>query len=194
MNAREADTQLFEGILWCSLEVPVSLMPLASTGIDAASDAAIRLLHAVALVEDNPPEETNNDHAAGDRAQLRLEAKLDLALGLLARMLVRDESGHPARVPLRLSHRGACLEFPAAGSTPILPAPGSHVMLALPAAAWLPRDLELPASALYAERTPAGAIRLWLAFAGTDDGLGDALDRHLFRLHRRAIAHERRHR
>ncbi|WP_267119406.1 PilZ domain-containing protein, partial [Xanthomonas sacchari] len=56
---------------------------------------------------------------------------------------------------------------------------------------WLPDHLELPVRVL-AEAATAGVVQLWLRFETQPPGLEEALERHLFRLHRRQIADSRR--
>ncbi|MCW0417617.1 hypothetical protein NB689_003371 [Xanthomonas sacchari] len=43
-----------------------------------------------------------------------------------------------------------------------------------------------------AEAATAGVVQLWLRFETQPPGLEEALERHLFRLHRRQIADSRR--
>jgi hypothetical protein len=51
--------------------------------------------------------------------------------------------------------------------------------------------LRLPVEVLAAE-TDGDGRRLWLRFEGLGPGLSAALERHLFRVHRREIAERRR--
>jgi hypothetical protein len=55
----------------------------------------------------------------------------------------------------------------------------------------LPETLQLPARVLAIEPSPAGR-RVWLAFDDLPPALEAMLERHLFRVHRRAIAVSRR--
>ena len=57
---------------------------------------------------------------------------------------------------------------------------------------WLPDHIDLPVVIVAEAANGAGAHYLWLRFEGLSDALEMALERHLFRLHRRQIAEARR--
>lgn len=111
-------------------------------------------------------------------AQLqRLDQKLDLLLGLVGQWLARDLAV-PAPQPVRLGVRGALWQ----ASLP--PGPGCLTLYLRPA---LPVALQLPA------RLQALADGNLLAeFQGLDPSVMDALERYIFRQHRRAVAQARR--
>jgi hypothetical protein len=105
----------------------------------------------------------------------RIEAKLDL----LAAWLSEPPTAPPLRLPLQLSVRGACL--------PVSAGPAEATALGLTLADWLPLTVWLPARVI---ATAEG----WhaVAFDPLPGGLADALDRLVFRWHRRALAESRR--
>ncbi|HEY9253827.1 MAG TPA: PilZ domain-containing protein, partial [Stenotrophomonas sp.] len=59
---------------------------------------------------------------------------------------------------------------------------------------WLPEAIELPVRVLAEAASGTGGCFLWLQFDDLEPGLEAALERHLFRLHRRQIAETRRSR
>lgn len=143
----------------------------------AASGEA--LLRALAVVEDGPrPEEPES----GDHALPRIEAKLDLLTTLVAGLCRIDDD--PV-VALQWSARGACLVL----DNP--PPAGSPGLFRVRPADWLPSTLLLPATEIAREPADQGT-RVWLRFDGIPPALEAALERHLFRIHRRAVAESRR--
>lgn len=184
MTPTEADAVLFAEVLSCRLQLPVSLR--AATPTEAHAATAGMLLEGVALVEDHHQEDKPaEEHGPHEHALRRLEAKADLMLALLGRLLRAEQAGD-APEAVHWSSRGLCVTL--AGTW----GEGATGLLSLPVAAWLPQQLELPVRVLATEPVEAGRQRLWLEVAPLTDTLAEALKRHLFRLHRRAIAIERR--
>ncbi|NUS39217.1 MAG: PilZ domain-containing protein, partial [Lysobacter sp.] len=70
-------------------------------------------------------------------------------------------------------------------------APGTAGWLRLQPSDALPQALRLPVRVLACEDSADGP-RLWLRFEGLSPALSAALERHLFRVHRREIAERRR--
>lgn len=177
-----AEAQLFGDALACDLDVAASFQ--AGMPSPAALQGAIATLRAVATIEDTGAQTGDERHEANPPLQ-RVEAKIDLMLGLLGRLVERDEP-HMALIPVRWSYKGMRLDLPtsaevaadAAGTLNLRPAP------------WLAASIALPARVL--ARADAGDRHcLWLAFDSMPDALSDAMERHLFRLHRRQIAAQR---
>src|SRR5690606_21425841 len=119
----------------------------------------------------------------GDHALPRIEAKLDLLTTLVAGMCRREDVDPPAA--LQWSARGARLVL----AEP--PAPGSSGLFRVRPADWLPSALLLPATEI-AREAGADGVRCWLRFDALPVTLEAALERHLFRIHRRAVAESRR--
>ena len=175
----EATALLFGDTLACEELRPAAFVPRsAHTGpMLAASGEA--LLRALAVVEDGPrPEEPES----GDHALPRIEAKLDLLTTLVAGLCRIDDDPVLA---LQWSARGACLVL----DNP--PEIGSAGLFRVRPADWLPSTLLLPATVI-AHEPAAGGMRVWLRFDALPAVLEAALERHLFRIHRRAVAESRR--
>ena len=115
---------------------------------------------------------------------LRLEAKLDL-LTLLVADLAGGQAAQDAQCALRWSARGVELVLDQAAQ------PGTQGVFRVRASDWLPSPLALPAQVV-AAAPDAGGTRAWLAFAPSSPALEAALERHVFRIHRRDIAQRRR--
>lgn len=182
MDATSADRQLFDDTLSNELVLPLGLEPLRPASL-AGSEMRLR---AIALVEDGRSDDSE------ERSELsatvhRLEAKLDLLLGLSASLAALHRPPLPP-ANVRLSARGLRVELPASAT---LPSPLAAVTIQ--AADWLPDPVLLPAR-LLATATGDGSQYLWLAFDNLSDGLQTELERYVFRLHRRQIASSRRQR
>lgn len=183
MTPAQAEVALFGDILSCeerqrSIFHPQPVSAGAAEGLCARAEACLR---AVAVIEDNG----SDDEESGKFPALRrIEARLDLLMHLLAAR--QQDDGEQGPVALRWSARGACLS-----SDACLPAasPGLfHTRLA----PWLPEPLVLPARVLACDsQDPATPTRLWLRFEPISEPLLSALERHLFRRHRKAIAEQR---
>lgn len=179
MSPAEADALLFGDSLACEVLRPAALLPRPRDPDPALAASGEALLRALAVLEDGArPEEPEGD----DHALARVEAKLDL-LTVLVAGLVRQEDADPVR-RLTWSARGARLELPEA------PAEATGLFRVRPAD-WLPSTLVLPASEI-ARDTRADGVRCWLRFDPMPPALEAALERHLFRIHRRAVAESRR--
>jgi len=89
----------------------------------------------------------------------------------------------PART-IRWSALGACLPADAFPE-------GTTGHFRIQPSDWLPQVLRLPAVVLANERDDLGNLA-WLRFENLSPGLETALERHLFRVHRREIAERRR--
>lgn len=154
----------------------------------AAQARAETLLRALAVLEDSRVDEPD-ERSPADQAVRRLEAKVDLLVSLVGALLQRDQAADPARL-LQWSSRGVAIELPVADVAFV---PGAPALFRIQPSDALPEAMQLPATVLAVEPSPAGR-RVWLRFDALPASLEDALDRHLFRMHRRAIAESRRHR
>lgn len=181
MNTRAAaEALLFGDTLACDELRPAAFLPRPRRADPALAASGEALLRTLAVVEDGPRAEEPD---AGDHALHRIEAKLDLLTTLVAG-LGRHDDDDPA-CSLRWSARGACLVL----ADP--PAPGSSGLFRVRPADWLPSALLLPATEI-AREADAEGVRSWLRFDALPPMLEAALERHLFRIHRRAIAESRR--
>lgn len=180
-----AEIQLFDDTLSCDVELPVAFIPGASITRPGASEM---LLRSVALVEDSRSAEDGEERSDTTAQLQRLEARMDLALVLLGRLLQHASPALPG-CAVRWSRRGLRLDTRQATGL----APGTAGLIRLQPAEWLPDHVELPAVVL-AEAATADGSRLWLGQQAVSEPLAAALERHLFRLHRRQIADSRRYR
>jgi len=176
--AHDADAVLFGHALSCQAQCPADFSTDAGPFRPAHAQS---LLRAVAMVEDMGMPEHPHEHDELTPFNLRMEAKLDLGLLLLGRVLEQTTSALPVR-NVRWSRCGARLQTPRSTAQ----FPGTEGILRLQLCDWLPEPLELPACVLAAD-----AEHLWLRFPAFPPALGDALERHLFRQHRRQIAQAR---
>lgn len=159
--------------------LPGALAPHVTERLCLQSEALLRTL---GVVEDsNGDEGTEHVH---DLALQRVEAKLDLLMALVA-SLARNAADPP--LMLRWSWRGVSLVAHEQVT------PGTTGTFRVQPADWLPEALQLPATVLAAEPAEDGT-RLWLEFGPLTPALAAALERHLFRVHRQAIAERRRKR
>ena len=177
----DADRALFGDVLACDEHRPAAFVPGALEGaaLNAACQRAEAFLQAVAVVEDSRHEDSE-EHSPAALALRRVEARLDLLTTLVASLARRDDAD--PWVDLRWSALGACL--PATARV----APGARGVFRIQPCDWLPESLSLPATA---EAIDEVSGRLWLRFGPLPAALTQALERHLFRVHRREIAGRR---
>jgi len=179
-----AESALFDETLSCDLALPAEFRP-GSAVIRPGS--AETLLRSVALVEDSRIDDGHDERGDSSQHLLRLEAKLDLVMVLLGRLVRQSAQDLPLRL-LRWSRRGIRLELDSRSGTD----PGSPGIIRLQPCDWLPDHIDLPVSVLAEAGTGSGTCYVWLRFEPVSDGLEMALERHLFRLHRRQVAESRR--
>ncbi|WP_372013714.1 PilZ domain-containing protein [Pseudoxanthomonas sp. 10H] len=182
--AGAADAALFDETLVCEAVLPAAFAPGPGHGQPLQAEA---LLRGLAQVEDLRGED-GGEEKRGELPALaqRMDAKLDLVLALLGRLVRQSAPVLPA-LPLRWSARGLRLTLPA---DPGLAA-GTGGVVRLQPSEWLPDALELPAT-VSASAAVDGQFLLWLRFGLLPAALEDALERHLFRMHRREVAARRR--
>ena len=180
-----AETELFDDTLSCEVTLPVEFVPGT---VAVRPGAAEILLRSVALVEDSRGDD--GEERSDNSLQLqRLEARMDLLLVLMGRLLRQSTDSLPLHA-LRWSSRGLRLEMPGSGGTQA----GSHGVVRLQPLDWLPDHIELPVVVLAEAANASGGHYLWLRLQAPSDALEVALERHLFRLHRRQVADSRRQR
>lgn len=181
MNDTAAASELLFGdSLACEELRPAAFLPRPAIADPFLAASGEALLRALAVVEDGPRPEEPETH---DHALPRIEAKLDLLTTLVAG-LCRLEDADPV-LHLQWSARGACLLLPDP------PPAGATGLFRVRPADWLPSTLLLPAAEI-ARQADAEGVRVWLRFDAMPPALEAALERHLFRIHRRAVAESRR--
>ncbi|CAG2090169.1 PilZ domain-containing protein [Xanthomonas arboricola pv. juglandis] len=181
--APSADAALFADTLSCEVRLPAGFR----AGSDAGShSAAETLLRSLGQVEDLRSEDTSEDRGELPLLVQRMDAKLDLMLALIGRLVQKGDTGL-IQANVHWSVRG--IRLSCASSHP----PGTLGSVCLQPSDWLPELVQLPAEVL-ASASDGHDHWLWLRFAPLSPGLQEALERHLFRLHRRQIADARRQR
>ena len=188
-TAAEAREILFGDVLACEEVRPATFLPGKSDHAAQQSFATSgeALLRALAVIEDGTRGEAHaglEPEQPSDHAMHRVEAKLDLLTLLVASVCASDKAD-PMR-SLQWSARGACL----AVEQPLPPGTSGHFRVQ--PADWLPSPLLLPATVIACNTDSSGATRAWLRFDQLSPALEAALERHLFRIHRRSIAESRR--
>lgn len=179
-----AESQLFDDTLSCELSLPVDFRLGNAPGRASAAEAVLRGL---AQVEELRSEDSHEERGELPLIVQRMDAKLDLMLALLGRLARQAHDPLPLR-PVRWSRRGMRLETGQRSGA----ATGAAGVLVLQPGEWLPETIELPVTVLAEAASGTGGCFLWLRFEALEPGLETALERHLFRLHRRQIAEARR--
>ncbi len=177
----EAEQYLFGDTLVATESLPVSLVvgnELDSAHLQARAEWLLRTLSQIESAA------IDHDEEHPDPALRRVEAKLDLTLDLLSSVL-RTSRPLPEETCLRWSHLG--VSFVSSVDLPT----HAQAVLHLYLRPWLPTPLALPVRLLAQQAERTGA-RLWLAFQLAHPGLQRALDKLLFRQHRRQVAQKRR--
>ena len=184
LTIEQAQERLFADALACSGEFPVRYADAApeSSTVERAIERAEGLLRAIALVEDTHGDEVD-ERGAQELALQRVEAKLNLVLEVLSALIRKQTDALPVR-PMRWSRHGVEAVVPAADALP------DRGFLLIQPVMWLPQLLELPV-VLLASQPEGDRQRLWLQFDPQPAPLEAAVERHLFRLHRREIANSR---
>ena len=181
-----AESALFDQTLSCELSLPAEFRLGTAAGRQGAAEA---LLRGLAQIEDLRSEDSHEDRGELPLIVQRMDAKLDLMLALVGRLARQSQEALALR-PVRWSIRGVRLETGARLGAAV----GAAGTLALQPGDWLPEHLELPVTVLAEAASGTGGYFLWLRFESLGAGLEAALERHLFRLHRRQVADARRSR
>ncbi|WP_407351607.1 PilZ domain-containing protein [Luteimonas sp. R10] len=185
-SAALAEQALFDDALSCELQLPAQLFSDPGAGLGRLPQAEA-LLAGLSQVEDLRMDDTGEERGELPLLTQRMDAKLDLMLMLIGRLVSRSYDALPVRA-LRWSHRGVRLDAPASPAT----VAGDTGVLHLQPSEWLPDHLELPVTILAEAAAEGGMQRSWLQFGELPAGLSDALEKHLFRLHRKQVAASRR--
>lgn len=185
MTPHQAEEALFAEHLAVRPVLPVRFQP-GGPEPRRLPTAAERLLQRLAQIEDGQSVEDPEETGPQDLALARIEARLQLLAEQVAAMARQHEPERPEQA-LHWSARGLSMTVDAAVS------PGDTGVVEIEVADWLPQPLRLPCRVL-ACADDAGGTRAWLAFDPVTEGLDAALQRHLFRLHRREVAEARRQR
>lgn len=178
VDEASANAALFEGAVACELMARMRIQPGPPPA--GSAEGAERLLRDLAMMEERRGESDDPAHPP-DPALRRLEAKLDLTLQLLAQALPALAPPPPRAV--RFSARGVRIE-----GSPQEPAlPEGPATLVWQPGEGLPLLAHLPIRRLAGQRHAT-----WWAFDALEPATADLLERHVFRLHRRWLAAQRR--
>ncbi|HZP12040.1 MAG TPA: PilZ domain-containing protein [Nevskiaceae bacterium] len=170
---------MFEDCVSCEDVVPIAWRgrqgALSSGELHRLQELTLRALRA------EPGEQAD----VKDPQLLRLHEKLDSVLEMMGRLL---EIHHPAPQPahVRLSRMGVAWRTEPGKAPPI----GEHGVLELHLHPRLMQPLLLPAHVCAVEPR-SGQVEVEVAFDSVPEPVETALERHIFRRHRRAISETR---
>ena len=176
-NYPEPDGISFEGMLplsWSPLAQPVPLFTL-----DEWMHTNVAILRALSTMEAVSIDKENELGTVAAKAIDRLEAKIDLSINLLSRLLSQSIN-FPEAVTTRLSAHEINWLSPAG------PALGTDIVISLYLSHKIPQQLVFPAKVTHAEMTAEGQ-RTRALFINLSIEMQDWLERTVFRYHRRAI-------
>ncbi len=161
-------------------DLPLEWRPLGDTEqhvLDIWMHTNVVLLRALATIEAQPPITDYESEPGSPTGRMleRLEAKVDLALTLLGRLLSQEQPA-PRPIPLSLSAQAVTWK-----SEPLPPA-GSPILLTLHISPRLPQPLRLTAIVKRSGQGSAEAV-----FTHLGEEMQDWLERTVFRQHRRHI-------
>lgn len=187
LTPEQARTALFSDILTLEETRAATFLPgaLEASAIDDAASQGEALLRSLAVIDDGVGRNDDPDQPV-DHGLLRMEAKLDI-LTLLVADLAAAQDRSDARQALMWSSLGVELTL-----TDTLQ-PGQEGMFRVRASDWLPTPLLLPSRVILVQ-PQTGQSRVWLRFEHLSTTMASALERHVFRIHRREVAHRRRER
>ncbi len=183
MNTEPAAAADDETALSVTLMAPVSWLQSALPAAAEAGLAAVRALATAVSLAERPP--GINEEALGVELEIaRLHQKTQLLIELLALALARDVTRPPPRA-LQLS--AAACSWQAAQAVAV----GSIGAVAI----WLhpaaPEPMSWPAEIVECQPAPDGNCRLQARLLPLGEAATAALERHVFQLHRRAVAEAR---
>lgn len=164
-------------------DLPLSWAPISR--IDSAQCEQLQhdgaaLLRAFAVFDTQLPEAEREISSPAGKAMERLEAKLDLALCLMAQ-IVRQQAEVPTTHPIELRAKSLAWKE----ETP--PALQQLVLVSLHLSPKLSQALTLPATVTGLERKDNGLSRVQADFVCLSEDTEEWLERTLFRFHRRGI-------
>lgn len=175
-----ADTGIFAGCVSCEDCVPLAWRdrdrPLTDGELFRLQERSLRALRA----------EPADEHEEQNPEMLRLHEKLDALMESVGRLLAAHHPA-PAARNLRLSRRGVAWSMPAEQA----PAAGGYGVIELHLHPRLLQPLLLPAR-IVAVHPGDGGATVEAAFEPIAEIMESALERHVFRRHRRAVAETRR--
>lgn len=162
-------------------------------GADAAhahaDEGNQRFLNILSLIEDHQPDTRADESGEMAKEIVRLDAKINLLIDLVARILAQQVS-LPPPVPTRLSADGIEWSPPAQAEGGGMPQAGDRLLLKLYLRPEYPVPLFLFCRVTRLDRA-ADWIRIEARFEDLLTPVRDLLERTIFRRHRRVIAGQR---
>lgn len=159
--------------------------PLSRVEVERMEESSVHVLRGVTALEERMPE-VKDESTQEFLEQSGLVDKINLAIEMLGHLLTLHNPLPPA-VPVRLS--GQAIEWDVASAAP---SPGSRGVVCLHIHRYVPQPLRLAGTVRDTELLPDGTTQVWVEFDPMGEPLANALQRHVFRRHRRAIAGARR--
>ncbi|MGA7800086.1 MAG: PilZ domain-containing protein [Gammaproteobacteria bacterium] len=178
------DGLVFEAALPLRWRAPDSASEEGS--VQAIHRRSLEFLHTLLAFGEHLAEPMEEEPGHRGAELVRIDAKLNLLLDLVGRFLVHQQA-LPAPVPVRLGARG--LEWTERNG------PSSdtgELLVDLFLDAEIPRPLELLTRVRSRKVGADGLVTVQVHFELLDEALKDALERYIFREHRRSIARQRR--
>ncbi len=171
-----ADTALFADAVSSLLITRVQFYPAQKIGSNDFL-LAEQMLRGLAHSDERNGEEAIERES--DEALRRMEAKIDMMSRLLAQ-LISQQLDMPKVRELLISRRGVRINHAENFSTPNNQ--NDHGIVKLQLVDWLPEFVSLPVKVI-AQQNDA----LWLQFDQLPSSLDHAIERYIFRLHRRSL-------
>lgn len=159
----------------------VAFVPGAPADADAVVAQGLALMRALAVIEDAAPR-GDTDDAAAESALSRLEAKVDLLTALVGALAAGMQPGDALHA-IRWTAAGAAL--PCVAATGAVSG-GDAGLLRIAPSLLLPTPLAIPATVVVSDER-----QLLLRFDPPAPAFAEALERLVFRIHRREVARQR---
>ena len=168
-------------LVWREIETPPTAARLVNV-----YHANEQLLRYLAALEEHRADHLEEDHPQTAHELARLDLKINLLLEMVGHLLSR-QAVLPDAVPLRLGADG--LQWTAKESQ--VPAAGSHLGVDVYLNSKYPAPLTLFGKVASAKPV-SGGHAVDLVYTDMDESLRTALEKMIFRQHRRLVAHVRR--
>ncbi len=167
---------------WSPVEAPLPAAQLAS--LDQRNE---EMLAFIAALEEYKGDGADDEHEPHRQELLRVEHKINLLLEMVGQLLARH-ADLPGAVPVRLSP--GAIEWRSENA----PAVGERLLLEIFINKKYPSPLVFPGRVRQVDaQDQGGAARIVVEFEQGSDAVTHALEKMIFRHHRRRIAHVRGH-
>jgi hypothetical protein len=181
---KSADAQLFDDALGCDQSLPLRFVPSVENEHCLFDNASAQVLLRALSQKDQSVLKETDDRDGSKQDIERIEAKMDLLFMLMAD-IIKKQSIWPDIKPVRWSRFGARFLLNEGHAL------NTFGMFSVMPDFSVPKLLELPSRIIAIE--PLGAkYQIWCRFEQLDLATEMALERHIFRIHRRQVAEARR--